>query len=88
MSRSKLNAYTRPCGLLALLAAAAPVLAACGSPGGSPTDGGPGPPGSAGSSPAAHSPAAGGHVLEPRRTALGVILKMTSAAPLHAAELS
>ena len=74
MSRFRLNACTRPCRLLALLAAAAAVLAACGSPGGSPAGGGPGPHGSARSSPAAHSPAAGSPVLELRRTSLGIIL--------------
>jgi predicted lipoprotein with Yx(FWY)xxD motif len=73
MSRFRPNAYTRPRRLLALLAAAAAVLTACGSPGGAPA-GGPGPSGSAGSSPAAHPPAAGGPVLELRRTALGIIL--------------
>jgi predicted lipoprotein with Yx(FWY)xxD motif len=74
MSRFRLNAYTRPCRLLALLAAAAAVLAACGSPGGSPTGGGRGPYQSAGSSLAAHSTAAGGPLLELRRTSLGLIL--------------
>jgi predicted lipoprotein with Yx(FWY)xxD motif len=73
MSWFRLNAHT-PGRLLALLAAAAAVLAACGSPGGLPAGGGPQPHGSAGSSPAAHPPAAGGPVLELRRTSLGVIL--------------
>ena len=74
MSRFKLNADTRPWRLLAPLAAAAAVLAACGSPAGSPAGGGPGPYHSAGSSPAAHSTAAGGPLLELRRTSLGLIL--------------
>lgn len=74
MSRFRLNENTRPWRLLALLAAAAAVLAACGSPGGSPAGGGPGPHGSAGSSPVAHSRAVGGPVLELRRTSLGIVL--------------
>jgi predicted lipoprotein with Yx(FWY)xxD motif len=74
MSLFRLNAYTRPCRLLALLAAAAAVLAACGSPGGSPAGGGPGPYRSAGAGPAAHAPAADGLILELRRTPLGIIL--------------
>jgi predicted lipoprotein with Yx(FWY)xxD motif len=73
MSWFRLNAHT-PRRLLALLAAAAAVLAACGSPGGSPAGGSPQPHGSAGSSPVAHSPTAGGPVLELRRTSLGIIL--------------
>jgi predicted lipoprotein with Yx(FWY)xxD motif len=73
MSWFRLNAHT-PRRLLAVLAAAAAVLAACGSPGGSPAGGGPQPHGSAGSSPVAHPPSAGGPVLELRRTSLGIIL--------------
>ena len=76
MSRFKLNTFTRPRRLLVLpaAAAAAAILAACGSSGGSPAGGGPGLHGSAGSSPVAQSPAAGGPVLELRRTSLGIIL--------------
>ena len=74
MSRFRPNTYTRPCKPLAMLAAAAAFLAACGSPGGSPAGGGPGPHGSAGSSPAAHASAVGDPVLELRRTSLRLIL--------------
>jgi predicted lipoprotein with Yx(FWY)xxD motif len=74
MSRFGLNENTRQWRRPALLAAAAAVLAACGSPGGSPAGGVPGPYGSAGSSPVAHPATAGGPVLELRRTSLSVIL--------------
>jgi predicted lipoprotein with Yx(FWY)xxD motif len=86
MPRFRLNACTRPRRLLALLATVAAVLAGCGSPGGSPAGGGTGPHGSAGSSPVAHAPAAGGPLLELRRTSLGIILTDGQGFTLYAFE--
>ena len=76
MSLSKLSTSSRRRMLPALLAAAAAgaVLAACGSPGGSPSPGGPGPYGPGGSVQAARPPASGGAALMLERTSLGIIL--------------